>query len=326
MIVSCGEALVDLLPRPEGQGGGFTAKVGGGPFNVARTIGRLGHPAGYLGRLGDDAFGALLRAQLAADAVDLSYAVACADPTTLALAELDGAGSATYRFYAAATSAPGLTADALPALRDDVRAVVIGSLGLVLEPLATALETLAQREAGRRFVAVDPNVRPAAIPDEAAYRGRLDRVLAVADLVKVSDADLAWLEPDAAPVEAAAALQQRAPHALVVVTEGADGAFALDAAGAAVRVPAPSVAVVDTVGAGDSFLGGLLAFLAERDALVARSGRSGPSVAGPSVAGPVLREALAFAASVAARTCARAGAEPPWRAELDAAGTLVHGR
>ncbi|HTE60562.1 MAG TPA: carbohydrate kinase [Solirubrobacteraceae bacterium] len=301
IIVVAGEALIDLVPAGDGM---LAAHPGGGPFNTARTLGRLERPVAYLGRISTDAFGAQLAGRLADDGVRLDAHVRTDDPTTLALVDLDERGSAHYRFYDAGTAAPGLTeAAALAALPDGVAALHVGTLGLVLEPMAAALEALAAELAGRALVMVDPNCRPAVVTDPAAYRARLVRVLAHADVVKVSDDDLAWLAPGVPATDAARALLGQGP-AVVLLTRGADGALALTGE-AEEAVAAPPVDVVDTIGAGDAFSGGWLAWWSERGL-----GRAELADAA------VVAEATRFACLVAARTCERAGASPPWRAEL----------
>jgi fructokinase len=301
LIVVAGEALIDLVPAP---GDTLAAHLGGGPFNTARALGRLDRPVAYLGRLSTDRFGARLAGQLAADGVRLDAHVRTDDPTTLALVELDERGSAAYRFYVDGTAAPGLTpADALAALPAGVGFLHIGTLGLVLEPAADALEALAGELHGRALVMADPNCRPAVIAAPAAYRARLTRVLALADVVKVSEEDLAWLAPGVPARDAARALLGQGP-AVVLLTRGGEGAVALTAEGAA-EVPAPPVRVVDTIGAGDAFSAGWLAWWSEH-------GLDRAALAD----GEAVAEATRFACLVAARTCERAGASPPRRAEL----------
>ncbi|HZD68244.1 MAG TPA: carbohydrate kinase [Actinomycetes bacterium] len=303
VIVTAGEALVDLVL---GVAGDLQAHPGGGPFNVARTIGRLQRPVAFLGRVSGDRFGRLLRECLAADGVLPDAIVPTEQPTTLALAEIDADGRIAYRFYAQATSAPGLTPEeAVAALPDDVTMLHVGGLGLVFEPMATALEAAVATVSGQAVVSLDPNCRPWAMDDAATYRRRLARLLRQAGLVKVSEEDLAWLDPGRDPVDAARALLDRGPL-LVILTLGPLGAVALTA-DEQVTVPSPPVAVQDTIGAGDAFCGAFLAWWRSR-----ALGRDSLTQMGP------VSEALRFACLVAARTCERAGASPPWLSELDA--------
>jgi fructokinase len=295
LILVAGEALVDLVPRADGS---LAPLPGGGPFNTARTLGRLERPVAYLGRLSTDRFGEQMADALTEDGVRLDAAVRTDDPTTLALVELDARGSAQYRFYTEGTSVPGLTeADALAA--PECAVLHVGTLALVLEPIASSLEALVGNKGVRPLCYLDPNVRPSAIPDEAAYRARLDRMLALTDVVKVSDEDLAYLVPGAAPEDAARSLLEKGPQ-VILLTRGAEGAVALGAFGGR-RVAAPRVHVVDTIGAGDAFSGGFLA-------------KWEPG--GDLADGDLVEAATAFACTVAAMTCAKAGAEPPRLAEF----------
>jgi len=314
LIVVCGEALIDLVPSVDGRQRGTP---GGGPFTTARALARLGIPTQFLGRLSTDAFGQQLRDLLATDGADLSLTSFGPEPTTLAIADVDPEGHAAYRFVIDGTSAPNLTQQMVPAsLAPEVSALHVGTLGLVLEPIGTTIAALVDREHTRRLVMVDPNIRPSALsllpPSPLAgegrggrYRARLDQVIAQSTIVKASDADIAWLFPGLDFHAAAHALLACGPH-LVVVTLGADGAFGVTGEADA-EVPAPAVAVVDTIGAGDAFGAALLAWLHDHDRLnrKLRLGRD------------ELRAALEFACLVASLTCTRAGADPPRRAELD---------
>jgi fructokinase len=301
LIVVAGEALIDLVPEGDEA---LVAHLGGGPFNTARTLGRLERPVTYLGRISTDRAGRRLADRLADDGVRLDGLVRTEDLTTLALVELDEHGGARYRYYDEGTAAPGLiAADALAALPDGTAFLHVGSLGLVLEPMADALEALSRELTGRALVMVDPNCRPAAIADAAGYRARLARVLALADVAKVSEEDLAWLAPGVAAPDAARGLLAQGP-AVVLLTLGGDGAIALTR-DLEETIAAPPVDVVDTIGAGDAFSGGWLAWWSERGL-----GRAELANAAS------VTEATRFACLVAARTCARAGASPPWRAEL----------
>jgi fructokinase len=308
MVVVCGEALIDRIHLPSPSGSlevGSPDSPGGGPFNTARALARLGIPTQFLGRLSTDPSGQRLRGLLEADGADLSLISFGPEPTTLAIADVGPDGHAAYRFVIDGTSATNLTRQMLPAsLAADVKALHVGTLGLVFEPVATTIATLVEREHTARLVMVDPNIRPAALDRSAGYRARLDRIIAQSTIVKASDADIAWLFPTLSLPVAATALLALGPK-LVVMTLGADGAFGVTA-NAEVRVPAPVVQVVDTIGAGDAFGAALLAWLHNHDRL-SRDLRLDREE---------LRFALEFACLVASLTCTRAGADPPRRAEL----------
>jgi fructokinase len=302
MIVVAGEALIDRIVGPDGS---VVDVPGGGPFNTARTIARLGQPVSFLGCLSTDASGAALRRALVADGVDLSLAIATDAPTTLAVARLDDAGVATYRFETAGTSAPLLPLPAVrAALATRPAALHLGSLGLVLEPMATALsEGLAATEPGT-FVMLDPNCRAAAIPDRAAYLDRLLQVIRRADMVKASRDDLDLLWPGMPAAEATNRMLVAGTKA-VLMTDGAQPA-ACFTPGWSFDLEVPKSVVVDTVGAGDAFGGAFLGRWIERG--FGRAELSDETA---------MREAVGLAIEVASQTCQRPGADPPHRAELD---------
>lgn len=284
-----------------------SAHPGGGPFNTARALARLGVPTAFLGRLSNDAFGRELARRLAEDGVDLSMASIGPEPTTVAIAHVDSSGVASYRFMVEGTSAPNLTTAMLPEhLPAVVRALHVGTLGLLLEPMASTIADLIERESPGRFVMVDPNVRTALVPPRSDYRHRLAGVIARSTVVKASESDLAWLYPGMGYEEAADAILHEHGVRVVVATLGARGAFGASSE-ARVHVAAPKVDVVDTIGAGDAFGAGLLAWLHDRNrldgALRLNSGE--------------LEEALTFADRVASITCSRTGAESPLRTELE---------
>lgn len=300
-IVVAGEALIDLIVTADGA---IAAIPGGGPYNTARTIGRLDGDVAYLGRISTDRFGQTLRAGLQADGVRLDLAVQTDAPTTLAVAELDAAGTASYQFYVDGTSAPDFRdADAAPVAAAAPVALHVGTLGLVLEPIGSSLERLVAAMPDPTLVMLDPNSRPSATRDPAAFRARIDRLATRADVVKVSDDDLAFLSPHLT-VDEAIDRWLGAGVALVLHTDG-ERAVEIRTATFRMVIPVPSVAVVDTVGAGDAFGGGFLAAwvaggharadLADEEAVVA---------------------AATFAVRVASLTVTRAGADPPTLAEL----------
>ncbi len=301
MIFVGGESLMDLIAYP---GGRLVAISGGGPFNTARTIARLGGSAAYLGRLSTDRFGRELLERLGLDGVDCRLVQRTDDPTTLAVAEINESGAATYRFYLEGTSAPGLSADGLPdGLLDGAKALHVGTLGLVLEPMGTTLESLVRDAPDDLVVMIDPNCRPSATPDPAALRARVQRLAVRADVIKVSRDDLAFLNPGVAADDAARALLETGPSAILVTDGGS--AVRVVVRAAAIELPVPRVDVVDTVGAGDAFGGAFLSSWIER-------GLGRADLADPEG----LRPSVEFAIRVASETCRRAGAEPPTAAEM----------
>ena len=306
MILCCGEALIDMLPRITDRGeAAFVPHPGGAVLNTAVALGRLGVRAGFFCGLSSDLFGAQLAAHLGASGVSTALCPRPDRPTTLAFVTLTD-GQARYAFYDENTAMRVLCPDDLPAIGDDVSALFLGGISLVSEPCGAAFEALALREAPARVVMLDPNIRPGFIRDEAAYRARLSRMIAVADILKLSDEDLAWLLPDQPEAEAIAALQAAGP-ALVLVTRGAAGAEAHHPGGV-LHVPAVPVTVIDTVGAGDTFNAGFLAALDQAAALSRDALRTTPE--------QTLRNALTLATRAASITAGRAGADPPVLADL----------
>ncbi len=308
VIVVCGEALIDLTSSRT-EPGRFDAHPGGGPCNTAVGLGRLGIPTGFLGRLSSDRFGESLRHHLADATVDLGMVVDTDDLSTLAVANIDPSGGAAYTFYATGTADPGLTAAMLPVLGETVRALHMGTCALVFEPSGSTLEALFLRERsiGSRFLALDPNVRLGLVNDVAAYRGRIGRMIAAADLVKVSDADIEALWPGEDIIDRVAVLARTGPG-IIVLTRGGDALLAFRGGGETVSVPAERVEVIDTIGAGDTANAAMLAWLSNHDAL--------SRTALANLTDDRVAEMLRFAARAAAITCGRAGANPPWASEL----------
>ncbi len=308
MILCCGEALIDMLPRETTEGlAAFAPHAGGAVFNTAIALGRLGARAGLFTGMSRDLFGQMLERALDGSYVDHGRALRSDRPTTLAFVTLSR-GQARYAFYDENTAGRMLEPKDLPDLGADVGALFFGGISLVAEPCGSAYEALMLREAPARVTMIDPNIRPGFITDEAAYRARLDRMIGAADIVKLSDEDMAWLDGGAGGTlaERARALLARGPR-VVIVTEGAKGATG-HTARRQVHVPAPSVTVADTVGAGDTFNAGVLCALHRHDLLTR------PALADLSEA--ALRSALSLGVHAAAVTVSRAGANPPRADEL----------
>ncbi|WP_425049619.1 carbohydrate kinase family protein [Psychromarinibacter sp. S121] len=306
MILCCGEALIDMLPRTSEQGEeAFAPYPGGAVFNTAIALGRLGAPAGFYCGVSKDLFGEMLQDALTESRVDTAYLPLVDRPCTLAFVRLVD-GQATYAFYDEGTAMRLMTADDLPEVGEDVTALFFGGISLVSEPCGSAFEALATREAAGRVVMIDPNIRTSFITDEAAYRGRVERMIALSDIVKVSDEDLHWIMGDGDTGMLARKVLEMGPK-VVCITEGSKGGRGITASGE-VRVPAPKVEVGDTVGAGDTFNAGVLAALSKagvltKDALADLDDR-------------VLTDALTLGVKAAAVTVSRAGANPPWETEL----------
>ncbi|MFR9674717.1 carbohydrate kinase family protein [Streptomyces sp. TR06-5] len=317
-VAVLGECVADAFVTPGTSTGtpslGLDVHPGGGPANTAVALARLGTPTRFLGRLAQDVFGRLFREHLAASGADLSATVPAAEPSTLAVADLAADGSAAYSFHAQGTADWQWNAGELEqATAAPFSCLHTGSLALVREPGASAVEALLPRVRERATVSIDPNVRPLLV-EPAVYRERLPRWCAAADVLRLSDEDLHHLCPGSSLEEAAEVFHGHGTR-LVVVTLGGDGVWAsLD--GKPLQVAAPPVEVVDTVGAGDSFMAGFLHALHSRGAL---GGRLDALSAGE------VEAALRYGARVAAAVCAVRGANPPW-AETLRDGTETAGR
>ena len=308
MIVSCGEALIDFLPMTGSDGSrGYRPFPGGSPFNIALAVARLGVPAGFLSRLSRDLFGDLLMAAMRDDGVDTGLVRRGDEPSTLAFVDAAPGQEPRYAFFAVGSADRSLAPSDLPAsLPDSVACLHFGSNSLAQEPSATTLEALMRRESGRRVLSLDPNIRPSLIADPAAYRRRFEGWIRHAGIVKLSRADFAWLYPGAALDTVIDDWLQRGPQ-LVIVTRGADGAVARTRKIRA-EIPGIAITVVDTIGAGDTFHGALLARLFRHRQLSRQ--RLGQLDEASLVA------ALDYGNRAAAINCARAGMDPPRAGEL----------
>ncbi|GAB2480823.1 carbohydrate kinase family protein [Nocardiopsis aegyptia] len=311
-LLVIGENVMDLLPAGE-DGGLLRAAPGGGPANTAVAASRLGVPTRLLARIGSDGFGDRIRRRLLAEGLDPDGLLAAEEPSALALASLGPDGSARYDFRMDDAADWRWRAGELPdELEPGVRALHAASIALFRDPGATLIESMLRREHGRGGVTItlDPNIRHEVIGDPASARALALRHAAQAHVVKASDEDLAFLYPDLAPREAVRSLAALGP-ALVVATLGGNGAFAV-CHGREVAVPAPEVEVVDTVGAGDSFMGALLYWLDRADLL-----GDGPRARLATLTADDVEDLLRFAARAAAYTVTREGADPPTIAQVE---------
>ena len=311
MFLVCGEALWDLFAVEGGGGLSFDARVGGSPFNVAVGLARLGQGAGLFTGLSTDRLGERLLAALEAEGVATSALVRRENPSTISLVDLGADGSPRYAFYGEGAADRSVITDDLPALGPETWGLHAGSYSLAVEPVGATLLALFERERGRRLLTLDPNVRLTIQPDLAIWLDRLEKFLACADVVKVSEEDLGLLHPGRALEDVAQDWLAKGP-ALVVITRGAEGAVAFGPAGR-IETPGRRVEVVDTVGAGDTFQAALIAGLSERGA-TARA-------AVEALDRQEISALLAFAVQAAAITCSRRGADLPRRAELSSPRT-----
>lgn len=305
-ILVVGEALVDVVPDRDGHPQDLP---GGSPANVAITLGRLGRDVRLVTVLGDDPRGQLVRSWLEASGVNVLAQAPASGRTSSAAVTLDEAGAATYDF--------DLAWDLAQVPREDCDVFHVGSIATVLDPGADVVLEAVRSHHGRALISLDPNARPVLTPDRAAAAARVEELVALSGVVKVSDEDLEWLVPDASPVATATRWATSGPG-LVVVTRGGEGAVAVRPDGTTLEVPGVPVVVADTVGAGDTFSGVLI------DTLLAL-GISGPGGADAlrALSDRDVIDVVTTAAIGAAITVSRPGADPPRRAELSAA--LGHG-
>ncbi len=305
MFTVVGEALVDLVQSRDVPAD-FSAHAGGSPYNVAITLARLGRSVSLVARTGRDAFGRMLEGKARASGVAFDRWQIVDEPTSLAVASLDPSGGATYDFYLDSTA--GLSwDDSLVDLVPTGGVLHLGSIASWRLPSGPVLQAVQRRvfDRGTTLISYDPNVRPALIADLAAARASIERCIAASHLVKASDEDVAYLYPHAPFAEVAA--HWKAP--LTVITLGGKGAVAYRPSGELARCSGRNITVADTVGAGDSFAGGLLS------ALVDAGVSTPPALA--EAGREQIAAALAQAVAVSAITCERRGAEPPTRAELE---------
>jgi fructokinase len=308
VILCSGEALIDMLPRHLDDGSEvFLPVPGGALFNTAVALGRLGEEVSFLSGISTDIFGEKLIAYLEESGVGTEYCVRSPRPTTLAFVTLKS-GNAQYSFVDENTAGRMLETSALPSLPTSIQAFHFGAISLIPEPCGATFEELMARHHQTSVMSLDPNIRPGFVTDEKAYRDRLLRMIKMSDIVKVSEEDLAWLEPSGG-FESLSRAWIDAGVSIVTLTKGADGVRSVTRT-LDVTVPSKRVTVVDTVGAGDTFNAGFLASLRKQGGLHKQDLKS--------IDEKTLRTALDFAALVASVVVSRAGANSPWRHELGA--------
>ena len=293
------------LQGPNGEQG-YAPLAGGALLNTAIALGRLGVNVGIISGISTDLFGERLVRALQDSHVCTDLLIRSTLPTTLAFVQLDD-GHASYTFYDENSAGRSVEEAQLPTLPDAVSTLYLGGISLISEPGADSYCALAEREHGKCIIVLDPNIRTTFIEDELRYRSRLERLMAVADIIKVSDEDLDWLVPgDIKEDDKVASLG--GDSCLVIITKGNKDAVAYLPNGNVVLQAVPKVKVVDTVGAGDTFNAGFMAQLVTLGQLTKTNL--------PNMDESVLQAAMAYATQVAAVTVSRAGANPPWLSEL----------
>jgi fructokinase len=307
MFIVCGEALFDLFVTGDTATGlAFDGRIGGSPFNVAMGLARLGQPVGFFGGIGTGFAGERLMRALADEGIAADAVARIAAPTTLSLIGLDAQGVPSYAFYGHGAADRLVRPQHLAAIPARARAFHFGSYAMVVQPVGATQRALVEREHRRSVISYDPNIRPNVEPDLDIWRATLQWMQPRTHLLKISGEDLELLYPGRS-VDGFAEAALAAGTTLVIVTRGGEGAVAFHDTGRAAAEPV-AVAVIDTVGAGDTFQAALLTWLAEHGALTAAG------IA--ALDRPAITEALGFAARAAAITCGRRGADLPRRNEL----------
>lgn len=296
-----GESLIDIIVGTDGE---IDSVVGGAPINTARTIARLGCSVSYLGGISDDSFGHRIKRLLEQDGVAIARSELMREPSAVALASLDPSGSATYRFLIDGTAASSVTVPmAMEAYDSDAMALHVGTLAFALNPLSTAVRAVIDSMPEQQILMVDPNARPSVMSDSTTFQDNFNHALHRADIIKVSGDDLLFLFPGKSKLDAAIELHEKS-GAVVLVTDGAES-ISVFVRGEHTVIEVPRVNVVDTVGAGDSFSGGFLAYWIKQG-----WGRSDLSDRAKVVS------ASEFGVRVASLTCQVVGAQPPFAGQL----------
>ena len=310
MFLACGDALFDLFAAASEDASAIQlhGRIGGSPLNVAMGLARLGQNTAYFTKISTDLFGQRMMAHLAKEGIDSGLILRSEQNSTLAIVELNDEGVPSYAFYTDNTADRSIEISELPQqLPEAIKAIHLGSYTTATEPTASSLVSLVKREAARRFISYDPNVRLAIEPSKDLWRARIQSLIGTAHLMKASDEDLALLYPgrDLADI---AGQWLAAGVKLAVITRGGEGAIGFTAKGVKAEVPGKKIAVIDTVGAGDTFQAGLLAGLAQNQSLEAEKVEN--------LSQNALERLLDFAASAAAITCSRRGADLPRLGEI----------
>lgn len=311
MFITCGEALYDMFVKPAANGNAHGVSidgvVGGSPLNMALGLARMGNRVSLFTRISNDAFGQRLRAFMREHGINDGYCVATDQPTTLAMVETDENGHPSYSIYSNGTADCSMELTDIPAELDARDQLIhLGSFATVLDPSGATLREFAKRNAATHFITYDPNVRLVVVPEVDQWREKTEALLPLAGMVKASDEDLGIIYPDR-PVEQFIEQALVAGADICMVTKGPDGALIGSADGRLMQIPGVKVDVVDTVGAGDTFMAASMHYLASQNACAKGKARDVD-----------LAEMGMFAVKAAAITCSRRGADLPSLADIEA--------
>ena len=308
MILTCGEALIDFISHTDSEGNLlFKPCPGGSPLNTAIAVARLGVPAGFLGRLSTDMFGDQLMEHLTRNGIDLSFVLRSDAPSALSFVKKKADDSAQYAFYAENSATWDLkNADIPYGLSGRAACFQFGSISMLMRPFSDTVAGFIAQWRDSVVVSFDPNIRPEMIASRRDYLEKFEKWVPCCTIVKMSDEDLAWLYPELS-IEDGLFRMLEMGASLAVITCGEKGAMARNAE-KSVSVPLYTMPLMDTVGAGDTFHGSMLAWLYRRRLLDRSSLAHMPEAK--------LREALRYAVKAAAINCSRQGADPPWSDQL----------
>ena len=308
MIAVCGEALIDFAPIEISDNRAYLPIPGGSPYNVAIGLGRLGCPVDFIGKLSTDEFGKNLRKNLLANGGNDRFTISGAEPSTLAFIHIEKGEEPHFSFFSNNSADRNFTISDLPkSLNSEIQAVHFGSFSLAHEPIASTLEKLIEREHNQRIISIDPNIRPSFVTDKYEYIKRLEKLITLATIVKVSVADIEWMYPDSNPKKIIYQWIKSGPS-LAILTSGEKGSYAETPSGIKINSPAKPVNIVDTVGAGDSFMSALLWWLLEKKFLNLQSIKT--------LKEKDIENLLIYSSTAASITCGRSGANPPFANEI----------
>ena len=308
MIAVCGEALIDFAPIEISDNRAYLPIPGGSPYNVAIGLGRLGCPVDFIGKLSTDEFGKNLRKNLLANGGNDRFTISGAEPSTLAFIHIEKGEEPHFSFFSNNSADRNFTISDLPkSLNSEIQAVHFGSFSLAHEPIASTLEKLIEREHNQRIISIDPNIRPSFVTDKYEYIKRLEKLITLATIVKVSVADIEWMYPDSNPKKIISQWINSGPS-LAILTSGEKGSYAETPSGIKINSPAKPVNIVDTVGAGDSFMSALLWWLLEKNFLNLQSIKT--------LKEKDIGNLLIYSSTAASITCGRSGANPPFANEI----------